>query len=92
MARTTSYAENPKAIKRTCLYRSNAGAEITEEIARAICGQWHDGQTSAMYAFSSSGHYDREGLLVELSNCYNDPANIHDLPLNMLGTYLLNRK
>lgn len=78
-----------------CDHAQTLGEEIQESTARTIASWWHDGQDSALYAFASSGHYDRTALLAELSdtiaisytNCNDDDK----LALDMLGTYLLNR-
>jgi hypothetical protein len=72
-----------------------ADGEIATGAARAIAGLWHGGQGSAFYAFSSSGHYDRDALLAELSDViahsYNSAPADDRLMLDMLGTYLINR-
>lgn len=89
------YAENPREIIAHCETRSIAGEEVATDCARAIAGQWHDGQGSAFYAFASSGHYDRAALLVELSDTiasdYRGADEDSKLMLDMLGTYLVNR-
>ena len=79
-----------------CVNAQNASREIDDDIARLICSQWHDGQASAMYAFASSGHFDRAALLEELSATiardYTAQAPKFRLSLDMLGTYLINRR
>lgn len=42
------------------------GGNITTDCARAIASEWHDGQSSALYAFASSGHFDGYALLHEI--------------------------
>jgi hypothetical protein len=48
--------------------------------ARMLASEWHSGQMSALYAFSSSGHVDSstelelERVERELEHRYNDPA------------------
>lgn len=96
MTRNTSiYAENPAAIVAHCELRGEAGLEIEDDCARAIAGQWHDGQSSAFYAFASSGHYDRSALLAELSDTiadhYRSSSPDNRLELDAFGTYLINR-
>jgi hypothetical protein len=79
-----------------CYAAMNAGQEVSAPVARCIAGYWHGGQGSAFYSFASSGHYDRDALLRELSD--NIAASYRDLdaddrvPLDMLGTYLINRQ
>lgn len=45
---------------------------ITAEEARYIASLWHPGQWSALYAFASSGHCDRDGLTIEINRIYRD--------------------
>lgn len=89
------YAENPRAILSACMASQRRAEEISEEVARAIAGQWHAGQGSAFYAFASSGHYDRSALLAELSEIigrsYSGLSADDRLPLDMIGTYLIGR-
>lgn len=42
---------------------------ITETEARHIASEWHGGQGSPFYAFSSSGHVDRVGMERETAEC-----------------------
>jgi hypothetical protein len=76
-------------------YRHAIGQELSDHLARQVAGYWHDGQWTAFYAFASSGHYDRTGLLRELSDtiadCYATAADEDRLQLDMLGTYFVNR-
>jgi len=74
----------------------DAGVEVSDGVAATIASYWHSGMSSAFYAFASSGHYDRDALLRELSDTINmayDGSGASDrLQLDMLGTYFLNRK
>lgn len=74
---------------------SDAARELSDDEARAVASAWHDGQSSAFYAFASSGHFDRDALLRELSDTihtsYTTAAPGECLQLDMLGTYLLTR-
>lgn len=71
------------------------GEEMDTDVARTVASWWHGGQGSAFYAFSSSGHYDRDDLLRELSRTIEQSYRSTDddgrLQLDMLGTYFLNR-
>ncbi len=40
--------------------------------ARIIAGHWHSGQSSALYAFHSSGHLDVSACIAELRNATED--------------------
>ena len=42
---------------------------MDEATARRIAGDWHGGQASALYAFCSSGHFDRDNLVGEIREC-----------------------
>lgn len=70
--------------------------EVSTACARAIAGQWHGGQSSAMYAFSSTGHYDRAALLAENSEnirqSYKAGDRVERAMLDMFGTYCIDRK
>lgn len=44
--------------------------------ARRIASEWHGGQWSALYAFSSSGHYDGD-TLCEIRRTYNRLTQEH---------------
>lgn len=70
--------------------------EVSTQCARAIAGLWHGGQWTALYAFASSGNYDREALMQENSDNIKQSYGAGDLVeramLDMLGTYLINRK
>lgn len=44
------------------LGRLGEGGVLDHSSARLVASQWHDGQGSALYAFSSSGHVDRGAL------------------------------
>lgn len=92
----SQYAEQPERIASECRAAQNRDAEVSTDVARAIAGQWHDGQASAFYAFASSGHYDRDALLRELSDTiaqsYTAASTDDCLTLDMLGTYLINRE
>lgn len=83
-------------IHAACVNAQNATREIDDDIARLICSQWHAGQHTAMYAFASSGHYDRAELLEELSDVirtdYTAQGERARLSLDMLGTYFINRR
>lgn len=46
---------------------------ISESEARSIAANWHGGQWSSLYAFSSTGTID-EGLIVEIERCFNSTA------------------
>jgi hypothetical protein len=80
----------------SCKLAQSRMEEVHENVARAICGYWHNGQGSAFYAFSSAGYYNREALLLELSACISDGYDLGEsadrLALDMLGTYLINRQ
>lgn len=52
---------------------------ISESKARDIASQWHGGQTSSLYAFSSSGTID-EGLESEIEFCMNNSSTISQVP------------
>lgn len=39
---------------------------IDDTTARMIASQWHDGMSSAMYSFASTGRIDKEGLASEM--------------------------
>lgn len=93
------YVENPRAIVSACHEAQQDGREVSDDVARAIAGQWHDGQATAFYSFASTGHYDRDALLAELSgtiaDAYDAPGRATAdarLMLDMLGTYLINRR
>jgi len=92
------YVEDPQAIFVACKSAQDRGVEVHEDVARAIAGQWHDGQASAFYSFASSGYYDRDALLRELSDTIADAYHRPDatvrerLMLDVLGTYLMNRE
>lgn len=79
-----------------CRAAQEHGEELPDNVARTACSYWHDGQGSAFYAFASSGHYDRSALLAELSvaiaTAYDTQSVNDNLPLDMLGTYFINRE
>jgi hypothetical protein len=79
-----------------CRIAQEQGLEVGEELARALCSHWHGGQGSAMYAFSSAGAYHRARLLEELSltiaESYRAIPARERVALDMLGTYLINRR
>lgn len=70
--------------------------ELSDDEARAVASAWHGGQASAFYSFASSGHYDRDALLRELSDTiqasYTTASSADRLALDMLVTYLINRQ
>jgi hypothetical protein len=74
---------------------SDMGVEVDDDVARAIASAWHSGQSSAFYAFASSGHFDRDDLSRELSStighAYWTASAADRLALDMFGTYCLNR-
>jgi hypothetical protein len=74
---------------------SDLGVELDDDVARAVASSWHSGQSSAFYAFASSGHFAREDLLRELSDhiaqAYSYASAADQLALDMFGTYCLNR-
>jgi hypothetical protein len=78
-----------------CRWAQEDGRELSDGEAATVASYWHNGQASAFYAFASSGHYDRDALLRELSDCiatsYAYATFADRLQLDMLGTYLLNR-
>jgi hypothetical protein len=47
-------------------YEDGSPADVALE-ARIIAGHWHAGQSSALYAFHSSGHLDADRCIYELS-------------------------
>jgi hypothetical protein len=49
---------------------------ITTADARTIASEWHSGQASALYAFSSSGFMDRSDMLREIDRDLKD-AHAH---------------
>lgn len=67
--------EDPYAALDTsdCTYASTALA------ARIIAGWWHGGQGSALYAFASTGHFDRDELLYELDKRVDDSDDVDAL-------------
>ena len=71
------------------------GDELETDVARTVASYWHGGQFTAFYKFVSSGHYDRDALLRELSEtiaqCYGSADADGRLELDMLGTYFVNR-
>lgn len=75
---------------------ANAGVEVDDDTARAIASAWHGGQGSAFYSFASTGHYDRDALLSELSDVihasYTLGSPADRLMLDHMGTYLINRR
>lgn len=74
---------------------AQADPEIDDHTARLIASQWHDGQASAFYAFSSSGYCDREDCLRELSRnverSYSTASPADREALDYLGTYFIAR-
>lgn len=93
---TSPYAENPRAINIACEAAQKRGEEVSEDVARAIAGQWHYGQASPLYAFASSGHFDRDALLGSISALIQDHYDRSDaedrLQLDMFATYVTNRE
>lgn len=73
----------------------DCGEELADDVARTVASWWHSGQESAFYAFSSSGHFDRDDLLGELSRTIGSDYRSADddgrLSLDMLGTYFVGR-
>lgn len=57
-----------------CELRQQYGVEIDVECARSIADGWHNGQGSALYAFSSAGTFDRARLMREISDAYVAPT------------------
>ena len=56
-------------------------SELDEFRAREIASEWHSGQWSSLYAFSSSGTID-DGLMAEVESCLaacSDPAECERL-------------
>lgn len=92
---------NPYIENRSRMYdevqRANRNADrVTTDCARAIASDWHDGQGSALYAFSSSGHFDASALLREVEAELAHPgfSTIHErdaAALNALYHYVRDR-
>lgn len=54
---------------RDALDALETGQTVDQSTARLIASQWHGGQASALYAFSSSGYVDRSSIVAELARC-----------------------
>lgn len=65
--------------------QDDRGVYISEEHARKIASEWHGGQASALYAFSSSGYFNEDTRLEALDlirlgpNTNLDRGNVCDL-------------
>jgi nucleotide-binding universal stress UspA family protein len=53
--------------------------ELAELPARMLAGYWHEGQWSALYAFTSSGHVDGPGMRHELEDGLDGAVRLLEL-------------
>lgn len=69
------------------------GQEISHAVARTIGSWWHDGRVTATMQFSSTG-YIAENLTPYTfhEGTYSEQTEGDRLALDMLGTYLLDRR
>lgn len=65
----------------------NGIATLHEYEARTIASEWHGGQGSALYAFTSSGHVDPDWIRRELRGCITDDPQEY-ARLTALAAYL----
>jgi hypothetical protein len=71
----------------TDLHRS----PLHESDARRIASEWHGGQASPLYAFSSTGTI-LPGLLSEINQCIRESSGHDDIDeLRLLRTYINQR-
>jgi hypothetical protein len=66
--------------------------EIDEATARLIASQWHNGQSSLLYAFASTGRLagTSQDTWMELETEYRNAYRESDREaMNFLGTYLV---
>lgn len=87
---------NEDDITRAEVERCYGVEELSEEHARRVAGWFHGGQWSSLYAFASSGHFDRALMSGEVSDLvtrfYDQMDEADRKALNLLGTYVMNRK
>jgi hypothetical protein len=51
------------------------GLPLDEDYARVVAGWWHGGQSSALYAFASSGHAEKWAMERELRERHGDASH-----------------
>lgn len=82
-----------EAVYTHCRERQAEGREIDHAFARTIGAWWHDSRVTATIAFTSTG-YMAPDLSAYTFHCgaYADQTADDKLSLDMLGTYLLDRR
>ena len=56
-----------------------------ESEARFIASEWHGGQWSALYSFSSTGSVENDDTIREIDKCIqNFPEGVSDVQLDLL--------
>lgn len=82
-----------EAVYTHCRERQAEGREIDHAFARTIGSWWHDGRITATIAFTSTG-YIHPDLTLHLfhGGAYSDQTADDKLALDMLGTYLVDRR
>lgn len=62
---------------------------VAHPVARCIASRWHQGQTSGLYSFASTGRIDLATQASEVAFSYHHADDQERVELDVLGEYLL---